>query len=41
MVCHPRDKDIIGEGDSTSALGIVVLAQLSARFNELDAKITT
>ena len=41
MVCHPRDKDIIGEGDSTSALGIVVLAQLSARFNALDAKITT
>ena len=40
-MCHPRDKDIIGEGDSTSAIGLVVLAQLRARFNELDAKITT
>ena len=40
-MCRPRDKDIIGEGDSTSVVGLVVLAQLSARFNALDAKITT
>ena len=40
-MCHPRDKDIIGEDDSTSAVGLVVLTQLSARFNALDAKITT
>ena len=39
-VCCPRNKDRIGEGDSGSTIGPSVLAQLSARFDALDAKIS-
>ena len=40
-VCRRRTKIQIGEGDSDSTIGSSVLAQLCARFDALDQKIST
>ena len=40
-MCHPRSKKKSGEDDLDSIVGSTVLAQLSARFDALDAKIST